>query len=345
MFRGVVSGRQNDDLFFIDKTGRDKTIRKGANMKLKIDEIIEPDTSVSALQPARKTSGKKSEERLLKRIAPTKKTGKAAEKTTYDLWADEAAEPKEREICLATVLPAVPVPSGAQSYNPVPEEHLSLLQKLETQELERLESLERVAKQVATPEIPENATDMMIEANRKLLLGEAYDGSSEDEEIIPENETEEQRQERETLRKTRQQRNRQARHQKMLAEHAARRSQKQLDASIDQVPELLEELKAAEEAERALEGVDETEARLALKQQQLKKRLKLEPLVVKLPEELPSSMRLLAAEGNLVADRFRSFVERGIVDPLTQLRVFAEKKPAKKKRFKEVERYSYKNFK
>lgn len=315
-------------------------------MKLKIDEIIEPDSAVPALERSHKTStANKNEERLMKRMATAKKTGKTVEKKTYDLWADEAAEPKVREISLATIKPAVPIPTGAHSYNPVPEEHLSLLVKLEADELERLEGLERIAQQVATPEIPENATDMMIEANRKLLLGETYDESSEEEEIIPENETDEQREKRETLRKTRQQRRRQARHNQMIAEHAARRSQKQLDASIDQVPELLEELKAAEEAERALECVDETEARLALKERQLKKRLKLEPLAVKLPEELPSSMRLLAAEGNLVADRFRSFVERGIVDPLTQLRVFADKKPAKKKLFKEVERYSYKYFK
>ena len=78
----------------------------------------------------------------------------------------------------------------------------------------------------------------------------------------------------------------------------------------------------------------------------------MEPLAIKLPEELPSSMRQLAPEGNLVTDRFRSLIERGIVEATTHKILSTEVKSNNRKqgkslkpRIKMVEKFSYKDFK
>ena len=69
------------------------------------------------------------------------------------------------------------------------------------------------------------------------------------------------------------------------------------------------------------------------------KELPTAPLEVQLSDELAESLRLLKPEGNLFRDRYRSLVERGIVEPR-----FAPNKRGRKYPLKYVEKYDYKHW-
>jgi nucleolar protein 53 len=75
-----------------------------------------------------------------------------------------------------------------------------------------------------------------------------------------------------------------------------------------------------------------------IRQKKLKE-LPVAPLEVQLSDELAESLRLLKPEGNLFRDRYRSFVERGIVEPR-----FAPNKRGRKYPVKYVEKYDYKHW-
>ena len=351
-----MSARKDDELFFIDTIGKDHTVNKRAIKKLKIDEIIEPQSSFTIGRTnTPKTGG---EEALIARraktvnrsSAPVKKTTKAT--SAYDLWADDessssAVRPSELRRPVLAEAPAVPVPNGAVSYNPLPEEHISLLTQLEEEELARLAAIQATLDRTAVPEA--TGKDMMIEANRKLLLGQAYDesGSEAETEQVDDEETTKSTPTPRLTRAERRKKSRRIANENMVAAHRAR---KLFNASIEKAPQILKELKAAEEAEKALETVLpelEAEARRTKFQERIKKRLVVEPLAVKLPEELPSCLRRLAVEGNLVSERFRSFIERGVVEVDRKMAAPSTKKVTKRflPLFKKVERHSYKGFK
>jgi nucleolar protein 53 len=63
------------------------------------------------------------------------------------------------------------------------------------------------------------------------------------------------------------------------------------------------------------------------------------PLEVQLSDELAESLRLLKPEGNLFRDRYRSLVERGVVEPR-----FVPAKKSKRYGTKYVEKYDYKHW-
>ncbi len=337
--------------------GKDKTVNKRTIKRLKIDEIIEPESAFSIGRTnTPKTGGEATliarKAKSVAKPAPSKKT-EVAKPSTYDMWAkdDDASvavsKPQfERLRSVLSEMPAVPVPTGAFSYNPVPAEHFAMLQQLESQELERLADIEAIKQQIAIPE--GDGKDMMIEANRKLILGQAYDESDNEEGEAKQVEGDS-RSVLPTPRMTRADRRRQERRRVHEASVAFHRSRKLLFASIEKVPEYLQELQAFVEAERALEPLLpglKKEAQVELFQSRIKKRLALEPLAVKLPEELPSCMRRLAAEGNLVSDRFRSFIERAVIDVNGKIASApAIKRKDTKPRFRKVERFSYKHFK
>ena len=69
------------------------------------------------------------------------------------------------------------------------------------------------------------------------------------------------------------------------------------------------------------------------------KELAVAPLEVQLSNELTESLRLLKSEGNLFRDRYRSLVERGIVEPR-----FSASKRGRKYPLKYVEKYDYKHW-
>lgn len=364
-----MSCKADGDLFFIDTVGRDKTVNKRAIKKLKIDEIIEPQSAYTVGRAkAPKTAG---EEALIARKAKSlSKSSTAANKAASgsagnilrDLWADDDAlgtatttkRPAELLRPVLAEVPAVPAPGGAHSYNPVPEEHISFLEQLESKELARVAAIEATREKIAVPQA--TGKDMMIEANRKLILDQPYDESaSETEEAAAAaKDGEPCRTVEPTPRLTKAERRKLARkraHEAMMAGHRAR---KKFESSFGNISAIVNELKAAKEAEEALESVlpeVEKEVRKQTFQKKIKQRLALEPLAIKLPDEIPSCMRRLAVEGNLVSERFRSLVERGVVEPTGHIASSSDKKTKQKKskearpQFKQVERYSYKNFK
>jgi nucleolar protein 53 len=63
------------------------------------------------------------------------------------------------------------------------------------------------------------------------------------------------------------------------------------------------------------------------------------PLEVQLSDELTESLRLLKPEGNLFRDRYRSLVERGIVEPR-----FAPNRKGPRYALRHVEKYHYKHW-
>jgi nucleolar protein 53 len=69
------------------------------------------------------------------------------------------------------------------------------------------------------------------------------------------------------------------------------------------------------------------------------KELAVAPLEVQLSDELAESLRELKPEGNLFRDRYRSLVERGIVESR-----FAPSKKGRRYPLKYVEKYDYKHW-
>ena len=82
-----------------------------------------------------------------------------------------------------------------------------------------------------------------------------------------------------------------------------------------------------------------SKAKLTLTRQKKLKELPTAPLEVQLSDELAESLRLLKPEGNLFRDRYRSFVERGIVEPR-----FAPNRRGRKYPIQYVEKYDYKHW-
>lgn len=349
---GVVAQKSNEDLFFIDTLGKHASAvaagGKRPKTMLTIDRILRPESAYTigrTLQAKSRTEEVLLERKVQARAARStasavsgKKTGK---RQLYDAWGDED---ETHEVSRSTELrvPAIPVPVGGTSYNPQPAEHVAYLESLEAAELVRLETIEQIRSRQPLVGVTDGP-DCVADANRKMLLDE----HSEDEETLVDGAPSGTG--HVTQKKTRAQRNRQKRHRQLIATQATLRSQRLLDKSIDQVPQLLQEVQDEQEAG---ERMDEMRRALepAIRQQQrmsrIKQRLALEPLAVKLPEELPSSMRLLATEGNLVSDRFRSFVERGIVEPSSKLLApeFKNRKGSNQPLNKMLEKYSYKSF-
>ena len=365
----MIAQKENDDLFFIDTLGKDavNTVSKKPVIKkfLKIDQILKPESAYT-IGRTHQTKDSKAEEALISKKSKAVAVGHASKpsakrnsnnssSTLYDVWGDE--EPvvgNEKKSKFVPVIPAVPVPSAAASYNPRPEEHLAHLESLETQELARLARNEAFKERLPLAEVSAQvvaSADLVAVANRKLALGEFSDNEDEFEgiESFLGGSTQSNR------KKTIQDRKRQLRHKETVMDARKRRQEKKLHASIDQTPGLLSEIQNVQqirqEAEELLAPVVE-KVRQQRKLNKIQKRLVMEPLAIKFPEELPGSMRQLAPEGNLVTDRFRSLIERGIVEATTHKILSTEVKSNNRKqgmslkpKIKMVEKFSYKDFK
>ena len=79
--------------------------------------------------------------------------------------------------------------------------------------------------------------------------------------------------------------------------------------------------------------------RTPIPQRKKVKELPVAPLEVQLSDELAESLRLLKPEGNLFRDRYRSLVERGIVEPR-----FVPAKKGRRYALKHIEKYDYKHW-
>ena len=363
---GVVTQKENEDLFFIDTLGKDAVHKKPVTVKkfLKIDQILKPESAYT-IGRTHQTKGSKAEEALIAKKSkavtdkPSSNSAGAAVKrnnSLYDVWGDEEISVvKEKKSKFVSLIPAVQVPSAAASYNPRPEEHLAHLESLEAQELARLARNEAFKERLPLAEVSfqvVSSADLFAVANRKLALGQLSDNEDEDQvnsDSFLGGSTQSNR------KKTIQDRKRQLRHKESVMEARKRRQEKNLHAAIEQTPSLLAQIQTVQqtrqEAEKILAPVED-EVLHNRRIKRIQKRLVMEPLAIKLPEELPSSMRQLAPEGNLVTDRFRSLIERGIVEATTHKILSTEVKSNNRKqgkslkpRIKMVEKFSYKDFK
>lgn len=305
---------------------------------LRIDEILRPDSAIAARKRTVAVGTKKSaEDMLVERKA--KQVGKQVPRKPdtarglYDAWADEGPAPKKRAVS-GLVAPSAVVrrlPTTAASYNPAAEEHLAHLQELEAREVARLAQLEahsRNAPQFVRGGGADAGPDFVEEANRALLEALAYrpEGAEDADEageasatcgaLITAKPT----RPRTTVERNRRKRRLQQQW-KQQSEAVERGMLKAIDAldaegRATPGPEDAAEATAAVLAEKGLlEEAVLQEQRL----RRLRAQLPVQPLAIKLPEELPGSMRLLAAEGNLVAAQFRELVERGMVEPVAGL--------------------------
>lgn len=364
----MIAQKENDDLFFIDTVGKDAVntagLKKPIKKTLKIDQILKPESAYT-IGRTHQTKCSKAEEALIAKkfkavsSGSSNKRNSSTSSTLYDVWGDEepiAAAGTEKKSKFVPVIPAVPVPCAAASYNPQPEEHLAHLESLEAQELARLARNEAFKERLPLAEVSSTvaaSADLVAVANRKLALGEFSDNEADEfagsEGSFLGGSTQSNR------KKTLQDRKRQLRHKESVLEARKRRQEKNLHAAIDQAPDLLAQIQTVQqtrqEAEQLLAPVQE-HVRQQRKLKKIQKRLVMEPLAIKLPDELPSSMRQLAPEGNLVTDRFRSLIERGIVEATTHKILSTETKSNNRKqgkslkpRIKMVEKFSYKDFK
>ncbi|KAF8475626.1 ribosome biogenesis protein Nop53/GLTSCR2 [Kalaharituber pfeilii] len=236
---------------------------------------------------------------------------------------------------------AVSIPDAGISYNPEFEKWDELLRKegekaVESEkkrlkeEQEERERLERLAKE----EEEERARELAeTERGEEGIEGETEHGDSKEKVLR-----------KRPVRKTRAQRNKEKRRKEevrqslMLAQQKKQRQQLETLKLIKKAVEAKENARL-EELAKAAEAEGDPEKAERLRRKKLgKNHLPPKPLELLLPEELTDSLRRLKPEGNLLKDRFRSLMERGIVE--TRLMPVT----AKKKKVTETEKWSYKDF-
>lgn len=359
----MIANKENDDLFYIDTVGKDSVASTAKPVKktLKIDEILKPESAYTVGR-SHQTKASKTEEALIAKKVKAVSAGVATgtkknvpKATVYDAWGDEDSNSNALESSkkskFVPVIPAVPVPVAAISYNPSRDEHLAHLESLESQEIVRLARNEAFKERLPLTEVPADlvkSADLVAVANRKLATGEISD--DDEDELKDEGSSFLSGSTQSNRKKTIQDRKRQLRHKALMSSQKKLRQEKNLLASIERVPDLLEQMQNIQQTRREVEQIlapVQEEIQQQRKLKKIKKRLVLEPLAIKLPEELPASMRQLAPEGNLVTDRFRNLVERGVVEAFNHKILSSEAKQRKnyKPRIKMVEKYSYKDFK
>lgn len=333
---------------------------------LKIDQILKPKSAYS-IGRTHQTKGSKAEEALIAKKIKAVSDGKTttakrnSSKTAalYDAWGDEETNTiaeSSKKSKFVPIIPAVPVPETFISYNPSREEHLARLESLESQEVTRLERSEAFKKTLPLNVVSEEfvgSEDLVAVANRKLATGEFSEDEDDSEE--DKGETYLSGSTQANRKKTIQQLKKKQRHKELMAEYQSKRQEKTLLSSIDRVPDLLSHIQTVQQTRRDAEQLLaplEQDIRKERQLKKIKKRLVMEPLAIKLPEELPTSMRQLAPEGNLVTDRFRNLIERGAIEATTHKILSAETKAMNrskgksvKPRIKMVEKFSYKDFK
>ena len=372
----MIAQKENEEIFFIDTKGGKTSSSMNSSTKiikknLKIDQILKPESAYT-IGRTHQPKGSKAEEAIIAKktkalergnknlSASAKGSVTTASASIYDAWADETNiqinTATTKQVRHTSIVPAVQVPETANSYNPSREEHLAHLECLESLELQRLARNEIFKERLPMAQVSVSSAsvasyDLVAVANRKLALGEVSDdedgGSLEASCLTGSTQV--------NRKKTLKDRKRQLRHKETIAQHTARRLEKNLNASIDRVPLLLAEIKNIQQTRQSVDEIlvpVEEQIRKQRRANKIKKRLVLEPLAIKMPEELPASMRQLAPEGNLVTDRFRSLIERGVIEATTHKILSTEVKSNYRKqgmslkpRIKMVEKFSYKDFK
>ncbi|KAK9723273.1 hypothetical protein K7432_002070 [Basidiobolus ranarum] len=356
-FGGKLQERSNEQLFTLDIDGDAQVKKKLKHRKLRVDELLEQRSSVPAVgsKPTRdqsklsdftKAQLKSIQKRKIDATNTLPKKKHASKHAAYDVWETEEIDPidaKNEKGFLESVkkmkkkapetysmrpagIPAVKIAHPGASYNP--QEH-------------DLKDLINIAGQVEMDKRLKNQTLVRI----------AKYGSPEDEEqeTLEEDETmQEDASKKDTsnaaliAKKTKTQRNKEARRIVLERDEEKRRKNKQMAKEISRVRELEKvvesELQEREKRQQEKERIAQEEA-LKPKKKLGKHLVKLPSIEVKLQDELPESLRRLKPEGNLYKDRFASLQERNLVE--ARVPVSARRRY----RLKEYEKRSYKNFK
>jgi nucleolar protein 53 len=239
-------------------------------------------------------------------------------------------------------IPAVRKPAAGKSYNPNFDEWQALLikesEKAVEAEKQRLQEAQEEAERMERA-----AADTESDSGEESVWESEWEGFSEDE-----GKTKAKRPERKSLVqrnkiKRRKEAERQAKHdaqmkakeQQVQRIKALAKSVEEKEKSRDAARTMALALQA--EAEGTLDVQDGEE--LELRKKQFGKIPIMEaPLEVVLPDELRDSLRALKPEGNLLKDRFRSMMLRGVVEPRRHIPY------AKQKKYTVSEKWSYKDW-
>lgn len=328
---GVTPETPAHTLFFVDAKGlADEKRFVAAREKWKlgeltVDRILKPSSAIT-VPPTRRRAAP-SQGRISRAAAKKANSQPLVKKsvTVYDLWTKELS-PEEQPFnegvmkssrstmpCFSAILP----PDACESYHPDPQKHLARLKELEARELARQSSVAALA----TNATADNGEEDMVErANQELLNPVAVD---DDDDTEFAHNVERQR------KKTKAQRNRELRQRQ--ARQAALDAKKK-KAMLAQLQDSESLAKHVSLLQTALQKRATASAVAAVPTKKTgKRRITPAPLAIKLPDEQPRSLRLLAPEGNLVSDRFRSFAKRAMIEPTAGLISSTDRARARKR--------------
>ncbi|KAJ3091654.1 hypothetical protein HK102_013908 [Quaeritorhiza haematococci] len=224
----------------------------------------------------------------------------------------EHVQPKKPKVRIANPptqkkITVIPEHAGI-SYNPTVDDHQDLIKTAVEEELEIQKRKEAVAQKLAyPPELDELEDDYFFDDSDEE---EAEEGDSNNAEevgqvmvkpVLPEN------------RKTKAQRNKEARRLQQEKEERERKEQKQLQKQLNSLPQIR---KAVVQKEKEIEERQKQQSTKEPKAPRLgPHKLPHKPMDVQLTEELADSLRTLKPEGNLFTDRFMKLQQQSLIEP------------------------------
>ncbi|KAJ4990296.1 60s ribosomal biogenesis protein [Stagonosporopsis vannaccii] len=282
----------------------------------------------------------------------------------YDPWAVQQVEPepqfsflekkkpkvepttlKRAPVSLAKdgkKIPAVRKPAAGKSYNPNFDEWQALLikesEKAVADERQRLREAQEEAERMERA-----AAESESDSGEESVWESEWEGFSEDEAKAKAKRPERKSATQRNRIKRRKEAERQAKHDaKMKAKGQQLQMIKALAKSVEEKERSRDAAKSMAAAIQAdADGTLDVEdgEELELRKKQFGKIPIMEaPLEVVLPDELRDSLRALKPEGNLLKDRFRSMMLRGVVEPRRHIPY------AKQKKYTVSEKWSYKDW-
>jgi len=233
--------------------------------------------------------------------------------------------PNSREISVAH--------PGA-SYNPSLDDYQELLQNCAATELKKEKEEEKIARKLALPDGVEPAT----EESRRAELSEGLFGSK-DEELGEEGEKGEKAAapiKKKPIssddRLTNQQRRMQKQKEATERLRQVEKDKKRFKNELNSVKAIRKEVQ--KDAEAHQKKLEQRRARKIASQRGKtlrlgKNKFEAPDVEIQLPDELSGSLRLLKPEGNLLADRYKNFQRRNLIEPRTRQKKFRKYKMKK----------------
>ncbi|KAF9997350.1 hypothetical protein BGZ65_007078 [Modicella reniformis] len=251
--------------------------------------------------------------------------------------------PKSFKLKRKVAVPAVKEAHPGASYNPTMRDHQALLQLAHNEELRILKEKEDLEAQFAYPK----ELDQMVAFNDKT--GGLLEGSDDEEEEEGEEGEEEEAdaqvggavKPKQKGKKTITERNRLARAAEKAKVEAQIKREKELIKQTNKVKEIMKsvEVEETEMERKRLENEKKKEEKEKAGMKRVGRfNIPKQRIHVQLQDELSESLRQLKPEGNLMKERFQSFVERNLIEPRVPV--------AKRRRYrlKTYEKHSYKRF-